>query len=691
MYDTFIRAAKPFVYRYPLEEAQGAYGTPAAPDDHSASRYVEMRSSELADYLFQGLEKDAIKEYYNNYDDTEKIPAVFPSVGFWNIVNGFSGIAVSFSTSCPSFNLKEVNDALIKIIKNPSIDFDEIYCAPDYPTGCTIVNGDAAKESLKNGKGETIKLRATLTYVPDQHMIRVTNLPANVFVNTILNQLKELTEENENYGIERVIDHTKKEADVYIYLNKKVSFAAMRRKLYKDTSLEYNQPVNMIMLDHGIVPKLFGWRAACDAYIEHIRECRRNEIQFDLNKALAREEILNGLVVAAANIDNIVKIIRSSENAAEAAQRLTQTYELTNNQVKAILGMKLSSLTKVDGAAVKEQLADIILKIEKCNILLSNPSSLDETLIASLEEVSKKFGDVRRTKVEYTKEEENENFLDTEYSVSWTMDNCLNAAPLNKKEKEVPARAKFTCSLGDVIAVFTKEGEFYGIPVSSFAEQEALPLNQDVVFVSPQSYIKEAKSLIFVTKGGLVKKTSTSEKGFDKISKRKAAALTLREGDELINVFLSSSAKDRLLIATNTGYGVYFLSNEIAATGRAAQGVKSIKLKEGEWVAAAAILYDHVTYEGVVTVSSDGRAKMTPTDDLILTARAARGNILHSLDETLHTIIPIPLDTKLLYLVMGGRTDKISLSSLPVQGRNTKGNKITTRKLKEFLVFREVK
>lgn len=294
MYDTFIRAAKPFAYRYPLEEAQGAYGSPCAPDDHSASRYVEMRSSELSDYFFKGLKKNTIADWYWNYDDTERIPSVFPSIGFWNIVNGCSGIAVAMATSVPQFNLREVNNAIISILQNPHINFDEIYCAPDFATGGTILNGEEVKESLRNGFGKSIRLRAKLEYSLSQNMIQATELPYGVYTNTIIEQLKEQTEANENYGIEKVVDHTKKTADIRIYLTKGTNPKKMIEKLYKDTSLENWFSINMIMLDMGRFPKVFSWRSACDAYITHIRTCKRRELQFDLDKALARENILNG-------------------------------------------------------------------------------------------------------------------------------------------------------------------------------------------------------------------------------------------------------------------------------------------------------------------------------------------------------------------------------------------------------------
>lgn len=209
MYDTFVRAGKPWIYRYPIEYIQGSCGNPCSPDNHAASRYVEMKAGPLADYLTYGLKKKAVDKWYNNYDDSEQIPSVFPSIGYWNIVNGCTGIAVALTTSVPQFNLREVNEALIKIIKNPDVNFDDIYCSPDFAQGGIILNGDEVKKILKKGEGGSIKLRAKLTYIPEQNMIQCTQMPFGVFTNTIIGQLKELTDNDENYGIERVIDHTR--------------------------------------------------------------------------------------------------------------------------------------------------------------------------------------------------------------------------------------------------------------------------------------------------------------------------------------------------------------------------------------------------------------------------------------------------------------------------------------------------
>ena len=400
MYDTFIRAARPWSYSYPLEDVQGSYGNQSSPDSHAAARYVEMRASDISNYLFDGLKKNAIgTQWYWNYDDTEQIPSVFPSIGYWNIVNGCTGIAVAMATSVPQFNLKEVNEALIKIIQNPNVDFDEIYCAPDFTCGGTITNGNIIKESLRYGKGESIRLQANLQYFPEENMIQATELPYGVFTNTVIDQLAALTEDNPSYGIDRVIDYTKQFADIRIYLSKGVNPKTMIKKLYNDTSLASWYSVNMVLLDQGRYPRIFGWREACDAYISHIRECKRNIIQFDLDKALARKNIVEGLIKAYSIIDEVVATIRSSDTTATASARLIEQFSFNEEQTKAILAMRLSSLTKMDIVKLENELAELEEKIAEYYHLLNESSALDQTLINALQEVSNKFGKSRKTKI----------------------------------------------------------------------------------------------------------------------------------------------------------------------------------------------------------------------------------------------------------------------------------------------------
>ena len=701
MYDTFIRAAKPFAYRYPIEEAQGAYGTPVAPDDHSASRYVEMRSGELADYFFEGLKKNAVDEWYWNYDDTEQIPSVLPSIGFWNVVNGCSGIAVAMATSVPQFNLREVNEALIKIIENPDVDFDKIYCAPDFATGSTITNAKEVKESLRYGKGSSIRLKAKLEYFPDQNMIKATELPYGVYTNTVIGQIKSLTEENENYGIERVIDHTKKEADIRIYLAKGTNANKMISKLYKDTSLENWFAVNMIMLDRGRFPKVFGWREACDAYITHIRECKRREIEFDLNKALARENILEGLLIAAANIDEVVTIIRASSNPSEASDKLIARFGFNEEQTKAILAMKLSALTKVDSIKLNDELAEIKEKIKLFQHLLSDSTALDAELITVLRQVAEKFGDERRTKVinlVEKDEDETPQIQEDEVGVMLFDNNMLrvvkseeiNGAKRGKKGTNLkpPKGANlintlYTTNLGS-IAAFTSGGRMYSFSLSDleygndYSVYELIQLqdNEKVLTLIDSNSFSSFKYILFVTKQGLIKKSKTSE--YNTRAKKGQVAIKLKEDDIIINVFLSSNEKDKIMIASNSGYSVFYDHTDIAAIGRASQGVKAIKLKTDEYVVAATMVKENIFYKGILSITSTGRGKMSEVKEYSETSRAVKGSLVQKLEdeEELATIYAIPEDQEKIFVTANNKVVILTAKEIPIQGKLTCGVRI---------------
>ena len=599
MYDALIRAARPWSTHYPLEDVQGSYGNPSSPDSHAAARYVEMRASEVSDYLFNGLKKNAIKEWYWNYDDSEQIPSVFPSIGYWNIVNGCSGIAVAMATSVPQFNIREVNNALIKIIKNPSSTFDDIYCAPDFATGGTITNGNEVKESLKIGKGKSVRLRAKLVYNPSENMIQATELPYSVFTNTVIDQLAQLTQDDPDYGIDKVIDHTKRTADIRIYLSKGVNPTKMIAKLYHDTSLENHFTINMVLLDKGRFPKVFGWREACDAYIEHIRECKRNIIQFELDKALARENIIEGLLLAIANIDDIVAIIKGSDNPADAAKALIAKYGFNKEQVDAILAMKLSSLCRLDGVKLNDELAEKRMFIADCRHLLSEPTALDEKLIEILENVAKRFGDNRRTQITNIlgDEEEPEEIQEKDIAVIYYNDKMKL---VEKKEGETSYKLPkgttkwnvvYTTNLGSLTCI-TDTGKMYNASLSRLKLNKDYKINEvfEIGGEHPRLLIDTLsfnayKTLTCITRNGYIKKSTITE--YTVRSKKGAAVIKLEEGDSLIAAILSSDDDDKVVIISDENYYNCYPLSEIGCTGRTTKGVKAIKLSKNGFVKEA--------------------------------------------------------------------------------------------------------
>ena len=701
MYDTFIRAARPWSYRYPVEDVQGSFGNPSSPDSHAAARYVEMRAGEMADFFFTGLKKNAIGEqWYSNYDDTELIPSVFPSIGFWNIVNGCSGIAVAMATSVPQFNLKEVNEALIKIIQNPTVDFDDIYCAPDFACGGTITNAKAVKESLRYGKGESIRLQAKLTYYPDQNMIQATELPYGVFTNTVIDQLAALTEENPSYGIEKVTDYTKKIADIRIYLSKGTNPKKMITKLYKDTSLENWYSINMILLDQGRFPKVFGWREACDAYINHIRSCERNIIKFDLDKALARLNVVEGLIMAAASIDEVVAIIRSSQNPSEASQKLIARFGFNEEQTKAILAIKLSSLTKIDAIKLNDEREELSRKITEYQHLLNDTTALDNELIKILQEVANKYGDARRTKITnllVEEEEEKETIKEDEVSVMLFDNNMLRVI---KKEDlqggkkgnkgtniKPPKNANlintlYTTNLS-LIKAFTNCGRMYTLSIFDLEygkdytiyELLALQDTEKIILLVDATSFNSYNSLITISKNGYIKKTSIKE--YNTHTKKGVIGVKLEDKDSLIAAFLSMKETDKVFIVNSSGYYNFYQVEEISFTGRATKGVKAIKLLENEYIQSATIIKEGLEYKGILTIDASGRGKITPVEDFSTTSRGIRGSQVMTLkDEKIAAIYAIPLTQEKIFITANNKAVLLETKVIPVQNRSTVGIRI---------------
>lgn len=614
------------------------------------------------------------------------------------------------ATSVPQFNLREVNNAIISILQNPEIDFDKIYCAPDFATGGTILNGEEVKESLYNGTGKSIRLRAKLEYSSNQNMIQATELPYGVYTNTIIEQLKEQTEANENYGIEKVVDHTKKTADIRIYLTKGTNPKKMIEKLYKDTSLENWFSVNMIMLDMGRFPKVFGWRSACDAYITHIRTCKRRELQFDLDKALARENILNGLLIASASIDEVVSIIRASDSPAQASANLISRFNFNEEQTKAILAMKLSSLTKIDAIKLNDELAETKEKIECLNDILGNPQKLDAELIKILREVADKFGDERRTKImNVVEEEENEQeqieekdvavMLFSNNSIRMVAQNDILGAKKGRKGKNLPIPKNvklvdtlYTTNLSSIYAI-TQAGKLYSTSLSHLSENEDFSLYElgidgedKIVKVFSTMNFDFNKYLCFFTKQGMIKKTLMSE--YSARARKGTQAIKLKPGDEVIECLFLPNDKGEIMTASSGGCVVRFAHEDIAPTGRVAIGVKGMKLENEETLVSACYIDDVQKYKGVLTLSSKGKGKITSLNEFSCTNRTAKGVIAQKLDndERLNMICLVKEEEDNFNLLTDNTVVSLSSADIPIQGRATSGNKLIDLKDKNVKV-----
>ena len=695
-YETLVRMGKPFAVPYPLQELQGNGGNQVSPDNHADMRYLEVRQSELASYLFKGIEKNAIDEWYWNYANTKQLPRVLPVMGFYPLVNGFSGIAVGLSSSFPSTNLKEVNNAIIKLIQNPEIDFDEIYCAPDFPMGGIILNGEEVKESIRNGSGRAVRIRAKLEYNQSKNMIVATEIPFSVYTETIDNELMALINGEENYGIEKYIDATNNDGGkIHIYLSKGANVKKVMKLLYSKTSLQSFYAINLIMLDNGRFPRVFGWREALQNYIAHIRTCKRRELQFDYDKMLARENILEGLILASANIDEVVSIIRASESPEEASKKLIARFKFNEEQTKAILAMKLSTLTKIDSIKLQNELNENKKQLECLEEILNSPEKLDAELIKILKEVADKFGDARRTKIldNYEEEEEVVNIEEKNITVMVLSNNTLvyteqelEGAKKGRKGKTLPIPKNvkvidsFYATNLSTIYILTQSGKMYSHSLARLEENEALSFydlginaNDNVVKVFPATNLEFSKYLFFITKQGMLKKTISTE--YQNVRKG-TQAIKLKSEDEIVDCFFVFDEKEEIMTFSSAGNVVRFKQSEVAPTGRATAGVKGMRLGNDEEIISGFVLNAEKEYKGVFTVSTAGQGKITTLNEFSVTSRTARGIVCQKLDGEKLNVAYLIGDEEKLTLLAGNKIISLETKDIPIQGRTTIGVKL---------------
>jgi DNA gyrase subunit A len=600
-YGAYMRMAKPFAMRYPLETCQGNHGTIAG-EVEAAMRYTELRLNELSSYIYDGLKANAVgEEWRDNFDETLKYPSVMPSIGYFNICNGTTGLGIAISSSIPQFNLREVNNAIINLIKDPTYKIDLM---PDFATGAILTNEDEVRESLKTGTGKACRLRAKMEYNPADNSIIVTEVPYGVMTSSIKKAIEEKIEEDENYGIETVNDNSGGDTpEMYITLSKGVNPNKMIAKLYHDTPLESHFTINMWVLENGRFPKLMGLNEIFTNYIEHIRICKRREIEFELNKALARKNIIEGLLLAIVNIDDIVAIIKGSDNPKDAASALITKYKFNKEQVEAILSMKLSSLCRLDGIKLNDELKEKDNFIAECNYILSEPTALDEKLIEILQQVAEKFGDERRTKIENIlgDEEEPEEIKEKDIAV---VDTGTEIRLIEKKDGEstytlpkgiAACQIIYSTNLGG-LTLITDKGKMYNVFLSKLKCNKWYKLTEIFEISSTESpkllidtmSFNAYKTITCITKHGYIKKSSTTD--YLVHSKKGAAVIKLEEDDSIVSVVMSSDDDDKIAIINNNDYYNCYPLSEIATTGRLTKGVKAIKLdadgfvKSVKWV-----------------------------------------------------------------------------------------------------------
>ena len=702
-----MRNGQPFAMRYPLTEVEGNGGNIIETGNWAAPRYTGTRLSELSSYLMQDIKKkDIISEWRDNYDDTEKYPAVLPSKGFYNIVNGTSGIGIGMGSSCPQFNIKDVNAALEKLLLNPDIDFEEIYCTPDFATGGYLINEKEVKEALKYGskqkakdndaEGASCKLRAKIEIDPEDSEGRtlvVTEVPYGVYTNTIVKELDQILESDDNPGIERYNDLTGTTPNIKIYPAKGVPHKKIINYLYKHTSLQYHFSINLIMLDQGRFPKMFTWKEMLQAHIDHEKEIYRLGFEHDLKDLQHKVPIIDGLLICLASIDEVVKVIKSSESTKVASANLIKNFLLDEEQAKAVLDMKLSRLAHLEIEKLKDDKLKLEHEIARINSILTHEDLFNNELIKGWRETAKKFGDEHRTKV-ITVTEDPEDEVEMV-----TPQDCVVVLNKAGSIKRVPAASfktqkrggKGIKNAGDVIVdtistntvdtlmIFTDKGKMYKLLVDNIPEGTnaskgidigaliELGVDEEVIAITSLYRKSKAKYVVFITKNGLVKKTELKEYKATKRTKG-IIAIKLKDGDSIANVtFLND---EDLILITKKGMGIHFETININPIGRNTSGVKSIKLKENDEVLIG-LPYDTSKERTLAIFNTKEKGMRINMEDISPQGRGGVGVKVSNLPIAGAALVK---DTDNI-LVSGSTTSIcIAASDLPIVSRGCEGN-----------------
>jgi len=683
---------KPFALRYPLEEVQGNFGTLIDPENHSSARYVEMRGSELCSELFTTINKDTIKEWRDNYDQTVQFPLVLPSVGFYNIVNGVAGIATGISTSVPQFNLRDVNNALITLLNNPNASFEELYCPVDFATGGIVINENEVKESLKNGYGKSIKIRAKIEYDEKKHQLIVTEMPYSVYTNVICEQLQKLLETEQTTGIDSFIDATGKTVNIKFTLTKKANPSKVIDWLYKNTSLQNHYSINMIMLDDGKTPKVFGWVQALREHLKHIKEVKRCEFEFDLEKAKARLHILDGYLIALANISEVVETIKKSSSTSVATARLIEQFGFTEIQVKAVLELKLQRLVNLEAIKIEKEKNELLNEIGRLENILANEKLLNYEIEKEITRVTKKFGDSRRTiNLNLAFNENDEPIEKKVLMVYFSEKGTVQAHEMDQFSLQMRGGkgSKIKLREGDFIKetiqadngswalIFTNLGKVHTFYLNNLEIgvethlQSILELDTDeeVIAILPYTKAKIYESVLIATTDGHLKKTLVEE--YIGKTKKAMTAIKLREGDGIASVSFVSKG-DELLIASKKGNCIRIDEDAVPTTGRQTMGVQGIKLDEDN-TCLVAIPIRKETKE-ICSISTNGQIKRTPIGEFSKSNRATKGVKLHNLKEGEEiAAVAAVANEKEIMAISQTNAIRITLDQVPQSSRNTFG------------------
>ncbi len=710
IYGALVNMAQEWATRYPLVDGHGNFGSVDG-DGAAAMRYTEARLSKISMAMLADINKDTV-DFVPNFDETEKEPAVLPARYPNLLVNGTTGIAVGMATNIPPHNLKEVVNAVVKIIDNKVEEDKDTYIeeilgiikGPDFPTGATILGTRGIEEAYRTGRGK-IRVRSVTdieTMDNGKSRIVVTELPYMVNKAKLVEKIAELVKTKKIEGITDLRDESSREGmRICIELRKDVNANIILNKLYKHTQLQDSYGVIMLALVNG-EPKVMNLLEMLNYYLEHQKEVVTRRTKYELNKAEERAHILEGLMIALDNIDEVINIIRSSKNVNEAKERLIQRFELSDAQAQAIVDMRLRALTGLEREKLEAEYNELMAKIAELKAILADEKKL---LLVIKEEISitaDKYGDERRTAIGFDASEISmEDMIPKEntivamsklgYIKRMTVDNFKSQNRGGRGIKGMQTiendyiEELLMTSTHDFMMFFTNYGRIYGLKAYEIPEAGrnargvaivnllSLMPGEKISALIPVEKYDESQYLFMATKSGIVKKTSIKE--YRNIRKTGLIAINLKDDDELIEVKLTNNERDVFLV-TKQGQCIRFNEKDVRTTGRSTMGVRGINLSMGDEVVAMQL---DCQGEYLMIVSENGLGKRTRIDEFKCQNRGGKGVLCYKITEKTGNVVGVKSvneENELMMITTEGVIIRFAVSSVSNLGRVTSGVKL---------------
>ena len=688
IYDTFARMSQKWINNIPEVDFHGANGSQIISSEAAADRYTEVRLSKaIEDGMFVGIKKSAVPMIKNFSEDAEW-PEVLPALMPRLMVNGCQGIGVTIANCWLPHNLKEIGDIIIDYIKTNNLDYSKL--APDFPSGGVIINKNDLFPIYATGKGKVVVRAKTKI---KGNSIFITEFPYQVYIEPWIDEVKKLVNNETISGIEDIYNRSSaKGILVEIECSKSPNF--ILTQLFKETDLQKSFSANQWALI-GKTPKLLNFQEYLNVYIKHNLKCIINENKFDLNKAQDRLEIVNGLLKALEDIDNIISLIKQSESSKTAKNNLIKKYNFSEKQADAIIKMRLGSLAHLESIELNKEAEELNNTINNCKALIQNETLQKEEFIKRLEIYIKKYENARRTEltqIEIKKEDKEIQYVEPEKVVVIMSDSGLiKRVPATSfrtqkrggkgvKTADDVVNAVIRTNTVDSLMVFSDKGNMYRLIVDSIPEGTnttkgisvknliQMQPNENPTVIYSIYRDTDAKYVLFTTKNGLVKKTSLEE--YTKTKKKTGiAAITLREGDNLASVSLIKD--EPIILITRKGMCIKFNSNEISPTSRTTSGVKGINLNNDDEVIATLVVRDSNDTLGIFSTS--GFSKKISPNDLVLQKRGGKGIICYKSNDEVAAATLLSDEDQVL-VVGSSKSICISAKDIPLLGRTAAGN-----------------